>query len=272
LLVDETRRLLERFGVDLDPDRDEQQLVDAEVIGLLIEAADVGEQDTVLEVGAGCGNITLALAEAAGRVSAVEKNAKFLPLLEERTAPYGNVELIHGDALRIGLPPFGKLVSNLPYSICEAFVHRLIRLDFEVAVVIVSSSFAGIVTACEDDPRYSKLSLVAGAFFTVERLGAVGPEAYYPPPGVPTSIIRLKPRAADDRRLDILRRVLLQGDRKLKNALREAVIASSRVFGGPSTKREARRWVRSMELGEVLLERRVARLSLADLRLLARRM
>jgi len=56
----------------------------------------------------------LALAREAGRVVAVEKNAKFLPMLEERTRPFGNVEIIHGDALRIRLPPFSKIVSNLP--------------------------------------------------------------------------------------------------------------------------------------------------------------
>lgn len=256
----------------MDPGLDEQQLMDGAVIERLIAEAGVTGCDTVLEVGAGCGNITVALAGAAGRVVAVEKNAKFLPLLEVRTAPYGNVELIHGDALRIRLPPFSKLVSNLPYSICEALMHRLIRLDFELAAVIVSSSFAKIVTASEDNPRYSRLSLVANAFFNIERLWEIGPEAYYPPPSGPTSIIRLMPKVADDLRLEVLRRLLLQGDRKLKNALRGAIIASSQIFSGPSTKREARELVRSMELGKAMLEKRVARLSLSELRLLIRRM
>ncbi|RJS88918.1 hypothetical protein CW700_06115 [Candidatus Bathyarchaeota archaeon] len=69
---------------------------------------------------------SLVLAEVAGRVLAVEKNRKFLPLLRERTAPYGNVELILGDVLRMKIPPFDKLVSNLPFSICEALIQRLI--------------------------------------------------------------------------------------------------------------------------------------------------
>ena len=270
LLRDETIHLLERFGVHLNPSLDEQQLVDAEVIECLMAAADVTERETVLEVGAGCGNITLALAEAAGSVVTVEKNEKFLPILRERTAPYGNVELIHGDALGIRLPPFNKLVSNLPYSICEAFMQRLIHLDFECAAVIVSSSFARIITAREGDPHYSRLSLVTDTFFTIEGLEEIGPDAYYPPPGGSTTLIRLKPRAADSLRLAVLRGVLLQGDKKLKNALREAFIASSEVFGGPSTKREVREQVRLMGLGGAMLEGRVARLSLPELQLLFR--
>ena len=272
LLIEEVKRLLERFRVNLDPGLDEQQLVDAEVVGRLIEIAEVTDRDTVLEVGAGCGNITQALAEAAGRVITIEKNAKFFPMLEERMKPFGNVELIRGDALRMRLPSFSKLVSNLPYSICESFMQRLIRLDFESAAVIVSSSFAETVTAGVGDPRYSRLSLVANAFFTIERLGEVGPDAYYPPPGRSTAIIRLRPREVSDQRLAVLRYVLLQGDKKLKNALREALIASSKVFGSPSTKRAAKERVRSMRLSRELAEKRVARLSLPELELLFRRL
>lgn len=270
MLEGEIINLLERFGVHLDPGLDEQQLVDPEVIGRLIEVAEVKEGDTVLDVGAGCGNITLALAGEAGRVVAVEKNAKFLPILEERTRSFGNVEIVHGDALRIRLPPFSKLVSNLPYSICESFMQRLIRLDFVSAAVIVSSSFAGTVTARVGDPHYSKLSLVANAFFTVERLEEVGPDAYYPPPNRPTTIIRLRPRDADDQRLAVFRHILLQGDKKLKNALRETLIAVSKIYATPSTKRAARERINSMRLSGPLLEKWVARLSLSELELLYR--
>jgi len=119
-------------------------------------------------------------------------------------------------------------------------MQRLIPMDFESASVIVSSSFAGTVTARVADSRYSKLSLITNAFFTVERLEEVGPDAYYPSPSKPTTMIRLRPREADDQRLAVFRHVLLQGDKKLKNALREALIAVSRSYSTPSTKRAAR--------------------------------
>jgi len=149
-------------------------------------------------------------------------------------------------------------------------MQRLIRLDFEIAAVIVSSTFAGTVTARVGDSNYSKLSLVANAFFTIEKLEEVGPDAYYPPPSGPTTIIRLRPREADDQRLDVFRHVLLQGDKKLKNALREALIAVSRIYGTPSTKRAAREQIVSMGLSGPLLEKWVARLSLSELERLYR--
>jgi len=265
LLRDETLRILEQFEVRLDSGLDEQHLVDAGVIGCLIGAAGVERRDTVLEIGAGCGNITEALAGIAGKVFAVEKNAKFLPILEERTAQMDNVTLIHGDALRIRLPPFTRLVSNLPYSICEAVLNRLTRLDFERAAIVVSSSFAGIVSAREGGFDFSRLSLVANAFFEIEKLWDVSPAAYYPTPRGPTSIITIAPREVEEWSLDVLRGVLLRGRMKLKNALRESIVDSSREFGGPYTRREAGKLVESAGLGKALLEKRVARLSLRDL-------
>lgn len=272
ILRKETLGRLKRFGVRVDPALDEQQLVDAGVIDRLIEYAAVGDQDTVLEIGAGCGNITVALAGIAGKVFAVEKSDKFIPMLEERTTSTGNVVLVHGDALRIGLPPFDKLVSNLPYSICEAVLNTLTRLEFEKASLVVSSSFARTVTVGHEDPGFSRLSLLAGAFFKAEKREDVPPEAYHPPPGGPTSIVTLEPREAGIWGQTVLRNVLLQDDKKLKNALREAIIASSRAHGGPGTKREAKRLIESMELGSAILEKKVARLSLLALRLLQERL
>ena len=238
----------------------------------LISAAEVTKGDVALEVGAGCGNITLTLAEVAGRVLAVEKNRKFLPLLRERTAPYGNVELILGDVLRMKIPPFDKLVSNLPFSICEALIQRLILQDFKLATVITPTSFAETVTAGEENPHYSRLTLIANAFFTIEVLREIGPDAYYPPPATSTSLLRLKPRAADSPELSVLQQILLQGDKKLKNALREALISSYHLLGESLTKRKARERVQLMGLEEEVLEERVARLSLSHLRLLVQRL
>src|SRR3972149_3378033 len=115
MLLEETLALLGRFGVCLDSSLDEQQLVDQGVVELLISAAEIEKRDTVLEVGSGVGNITSSLTGKADRVVAVEKNPKFIPILRERFGNLPNFDLILGDALRVQLPRFDKVVSNLPY-------------------------------------------------------------------------------------------------------------------------------------------------------------
>ena len=269
MLREETVRLLEKHGITLETQLDEQQLVDPRVIERLIGSADVNPSDTALDIGAGLGNITVLLAGSARRVYAVERDSKFLPALRERTAALGNVVIVHGDALRIGLPSFNKIASNLPYAICEAFIQRLTATRFEKASLLIPRSLALKLTAQSSDEIYSKLTLVAGTFFEISIIQDVGPEAYLPPPGTATNIVTFRPRKSPGRGEEVLRRVLLQGDKKLKNALREAIIQSSEAYGGPPTKRGAMALIEEMGLDWSLQERPVARLSLEDLRALA---
>jgi len=266
MLREETVRLLEKHSITLETQLDEQQLVDLGVIERLIESAEVNPGDTALDIGAGLGNITVSLAGSARRVYAVEKNPKFLPALRERTAGLGNVVIVHGDALYIGFPPFTKIASNLPYAICEPLNQRLLPLQFERASLIVPESYARTLTAYPDDQGYTKLTLVANAFFRIRHIEDIEPEAYLPPPRITTSILTLEPRGAEGRSEDILRRVILQADKKLKNALREALIGSSQTFDAPETKREANAVIGSMGIGHTILEKRVSRLSLTDLK------
>lgn len=270
MLREETQRTLTRHGIQLDPARDEQHLVDPLVIDSLIENAEVDAGDTTLEIGAGLGNITVHLSARSGRVVAVEKNPKFIPPLVELTSSLANVEIINDDALAMRLPRFTKLVSNLPYSICEAVLNRLTHTDFRKASLIVSSTFAGTITADPGTPHYGRLTLVANTFYEINRIQEIEPGSYHPPPGVATSMITLSPREAENRTQAVTRRLLLHEGMKLRNALREALISASRRYGGPPTKREARQRVEAMDLSPIMLEKRVARLSLNDLRALTR--
>lgn len=272
MLKDATIQMLGEYRIRLDPALDEQQLVDPFAIRALVREAEIEGADTVLEVGAGAGNITVQLAAQAGMVIAVEKNPKFMKLLEDRTEKLGNVQVINDDALTMALPRFTKLVSNLPYGICEALLRRLIRHGFERASLIVSSTFAEIVMAARGSPRYSRLTLTSNLFYEVVGVAVVKPESYYPPPSVSTCMVTLEPRDPEDHAGDVLRRVLFREGMKLRNALREALIASSPRYGGPTTKRGARGLISMMGMEDALLERRVARLSLEDLEETSRRM
>jgi len=264
MLKEETLRLLLRFGVVADPAKDEQHIVKADIISRMIDAAEVGTDDTVLEVGAGAGNITLCLAERARRVYAVEKNPKFLPILMERLRDHRNVEIIEGDALIIELPKFDKVVSNLPYSISEAFIQRLMGERFKAASILVSASFARILLADEGDAEYSKLTFTSNLFFDVGLVEEVPPSAYYPEPDTSTNLLILRPRQASSPAEAIMKGVILRGDKKLKNALVDAVIDAHSEYCTPSTRRAARKYTEGLETG-MEAEARVARLPLRSL-------
>jgi len=259
-----------KYGISLEATFDEQQLIDPWAIDALIEASGLRSDDTVIEIGPGAGNITIELADKAAKVVAIEKNSKFNSILKERLKGVGNVEVIEGDALKMRLPSFNILVSNLPYSIAEAVLQRLIKAKFKAASLITSSNFASILTATDYDPGYSKLTFETQLYFDINKTLDVGSSSYYPEPKISTSIITLKPREIKRPLEAVLRVLLLQRDKKTRNALREAFIASASL-SYPSTKKDAIKVVTELNLGP-LLGKRVARLNLAELLLIRERL
>lgn len=261
MLRDQTLNFLKEHNLTIDTSLDEQQLIDPNVIESLIEYAKVGKKDTVLEIGPGIGNITIQLAEASGYLYAIEKNQKFIAPLIERCESYSNITLVHADALREPYPVFNKLVSNLPYRICESVLNRLKYEKFDAASLVVSSSFANILTAQKNDSTYSKLSLVTKLFFDITLVENITPDSYHPPPRVDTCIITLCPRKKLTKTGQILQDLIRQSDKKTRNALREAFIRT----GVTSTKKKSLVFISGLDLDDSIFQRRVALLSLKGL-------
>ena len=209
-LLEVTQRFLRRHSIRLDASMDEQQLVDESAISRLVSSAEVEPGDTAVEVGPGVGNITDALLSVAGRVIAVEKNPKYVPVLLDRFGGSTRLEITIGDALRVSYPPHDRLVSNLPYMICEALVQSLPGLSFKAAALIVSEGFGQKITANEGMEGYSKLSYVNQLYFSVVKVVDVPRDAYLPEPRASTCIIKVKPREVEDMVERIMRELLRQ--------------------------------------------------------------
>ena len=271
MLRDQTLGLLDSFGLTAEAALDEQQLIDPAAIDALIEASGIKSTDTVLEIGPGTGNITTGLAGRASKVITIEKNQKFIPLLKERFSNVAIVEVVLGDALTIYLPIFDVLVSNPPYAITEALIHRLERLKFRAASLVVPSTLARALMARRGEPGYTKLTLETRLFNDVEVVSEVKPESYHPEPKTATSIIVLRPKVELKPFEVVMRAVLRQSDKKMGNALREAMISASSM-GFPSTKKAAKEAVDELGLGDEIREERVARLSLEAISLVYERL
>jgi len=261
MLRDRTRELLSTHGIDLDPSLDEQQLIDEDVIAKLIDFSGVGGDDVVLEIGPGVGNITEGLLCHAKTVICIEKNPKYIPVLRERFKHHPNLDVVLGDALHGELPCSDRLVSNLPYMICEAFLQRMLRMEMKSAAFIVPRGFAKILEAKEGEPEYSKLSLQAQLFYDSETRMEVPPSAYLPAPRTETCIISLIPKASSMVADEALKQFLRQGDKLAKNALREALIQA----GICDTKRQAVSFISESGVPVETLGRRVTRLSLKEI-------
>lgn len=256
-----THHFLLRHGIEPDPSLDEQQLVDEEAVSRLVASAEIEPGDTVVEVGPGVGNITEALLSAAGRVIAVEKNPKYAPVLLDRFRGSTKLEIITGDALKIGYPKHDRLVSNLPYMICEAMMQVLPRLSFRAASFIVPEGFGQKITSTPGVAGYTKLSYFTQLFFEVDKVETLPSSSYLPEPGTSTWIVSLKPKEPETMEKRVMRELLLQRDKIVKNGLREALIRA----GCCETKREARSKMAHMVFPGKIWGKTVSALSLMEL-------
>ena len=120
-------------------------LIDPRVLEKIMNAAEIGPEDCVLEIGPGIGTMTQYLAERAARVVAVEIDGELIPILQETLADYKNVVLIQNDILKVDIKELAreygngrplKVVANLPYYITTPIVMGLLEGEAPVANII----------------------------------------------------------------------------------------------------------------------------------------
>ena len=133
-----TNHILHTFKLKADKRLGQNFLIDEEVVRRIVAAAELSEDDTVLEVGPGIGTLTQGLAQSGARVVAVELDKRLLPVLAKTLEGYDNVRIENGDILEVdiknivGAPTF-KVAANLPYYITTPIIFNLLeqRLPME---------------------------------------------------------------------------------------------------------------------------------------------
>ncbi len=177
-------------------------LVDDNVVGRILDLADLSGDEVVLEVGPGIGTLSAALVDAADRVVAVERDRRLLPVLAD-TVGTNAFRVVSADALAVEpadiSAPFGPpkaFIANLPYGIAATLVLRFFEIlpSLDFAVVMVQAEVANRMCAqpgSKDFGSYTvKLRLLAepaGRF-------AVPPACFLPPPRVDSAVLRLQRR------------------------------------------------------------------------------
>lgn len=187
-------RFQKRFGQNF--------LIDDHVIRKILHAADISKEDTVVEIGPGIGTLTQYLAEAAGRVYAVEIDEKLLPILAETLSSYENVTVINQDILKtdirelIGDAETCKIVANLPYYITTPIIMALLEggVPAESITVMVQKEVADRMAAEPGSKIYGALSLAVQYYADTYLAANVPPNCFMPRPAVGSAVIRLTRR------------------------------------------------------------------------------
>jgi 16S rRNA (adenine1518-N6/adenine1519-N6)-dimethyltransferase len=179
-------------------------LVNAGVLRKIIATVDPHPDDLIVEIGAGRGVLTTALAERAGRVIAIEKDARLVPELV-KTMP-ANVKAVHADILKVDLRPILRraavpslrLVGNIPYSISSPLLFLVLeeRELLSDCVFLVQKEVAERITAGPGTKSYAPLGILLQSEFAARIAFLVAPGSFSPPPKVQSALLVLKRRAA----------------------------------------------------------------------------
>ena len=177
-------------------------LIDPRVLEKIMNAAEIGPEDCVLEIGPGIGTMTQYLAERAARVVAVEIDGELIPILQETLADYKNVVLIQNDILKVDIKELAreygngrplKVVANLPYYITTPIVMGLLEGGAPVAniTVMVQKEVADRMQAGPGTKDYGALSLAVQYYAKPYIAANVPPNCFIPRPNVGSAVIRL---------------------------------------------------------------------------------
>jgi len=225
-LYQKARHLMRTYGIFPKKFLSQHFMVDDHLLGLMCSYGGVDRADVVLEVGAGFGFLTRFLAQRAGKVVAVEADARLMKVLEGELAEFDNVELIDGDIFKVATPAFNKVVSNPPFSISSPLLFWLLNKTFDRAVLIFQKEFANRLDAPIGSKDYSRLTVSTYYRAEVELLDLVPKEAFYPAPEVDAVIVRLNPKKAPpfkvkDKKVfdEVVRTLFTQRNRKVRNAV-----------------------------------------------------
>lgn len=230
-------------------------VADGNTVRRIVRLAEISDSSQVVEIGAGLGSLTLALAETGAAVTAVEIDKYVLPVLRANVEPLG-VRVVEGDALTLDwsalLDPEHApydLVANLPYNVAVPLVMRVLEEAPAVGslLVMVQREVGERMAAGARDEAYGAVSVKVAYWATAQLVGRVSPQVFIPRPRVESILVRLerRPGALDgpgtesyDRLFTVVRAGFAHRRKMLRQSLKGVVAPDAfEATGIPGTAR-----------------------------------
>lgn len=235
-----TIEVLQKYQFTFQKKFGQNFLIDTHVLDKIIRAAEITKDDMVLEIGPGIGTMTQYLAEAAGKVVAVEVDRNLIPILSDTLSAYDNVRIINEDVLKVDIGRLTqeenagrpiKVVANLPYYITTPIIMGLFEnhVPMQSITVMVQKEVADRMQTGPGNKDYGALTLAVQYYAKPYIVANVPPNCFMPRPKVGSAVIRLTchekpPVDVRDEKLmfDIIRASFNQRRKTLVNGLSNA--------------------------------------------------
>lgn len=231
------REVLEAHGLWAKKAFGQHFLLDLNITRKIARLAQVGAGDHVIEVGPGPGGLTRALLETGARVTTIEKDERFRPILDEISAVSSCIDVVFEDALRTNEALIADckpahIVSNLPYNVGTPLLIKWLTGPWTPSslTLMFQREVADRLTEGPGDEAYGRLAVIVQATCKARRVMDVPARAFSPPPKVESAVVRLEPlaiRPSPDR-LDTLQKMTAAAFGQRRKMLR----SSLKLMGG----------------------------------------
>lgn len=204
-------------------------LTDKNTADWIVQQADIQPHEKILEIGPGLGILTERLAKLTDNLVAVELDKRLAQHVREKF----KIQVIQDDVLKIELPPFHKVVSNLPYQISSPITFKLLDIEFDKGILMYQKEFAQHLVAQPGERAYSRISVMAGYRADCKIIKNVPKGCFHPVPKIDSAIVEIVPREADFEVLDdasfrlIVRALFSHKNRKVRNG----IVAEHKALG-----------------------------------------
>ena len=238
------KELVRQYNLGISPRRLGQHfLVDPKALTRIAQVVGATADDRILEIGAGLGALTEALVQTGAFLYAVERDPRFVQILNDRFQDHPKLQIIRSDILQMDLSPYAAtpksllVVGNIPYSMTSPILEFLLaqRQWVKRAVLTVQKEVADRIVASPGTKAYSSITLLVAVAFKPRIAFTIHPGAFYPQPKVTSAILRLDPLPEpvvppeeEEAVLKLVRRIFTYRRKTLLNALSTGGIDLSR--------------------------------------------
>ena len=200
-VLNETKYIMKKYSISANKSLGQNFLIDDSIVDNIANAIDYKENNMVIEIGPGSGNLTKKLLKKADFVLLYEIDTRLKKILSRELLEFNNYDIIWDDFLYRDVKEDLKkynykniyIVANLPYYITTPIVSKFVMetIPANEIVIMIQKEVAERISASHGNKTYGILSVFLQTFYDIEYLFTVGEQVFDPPPKVKSAVIRL---------------------------------------------------------------------------------
>lgn len=205
-----TKRIMRTNSIFAKKSFGQNFLIDDNILRNIVESANVTEQDVVIEIGPGLGNLTHYILEKNAKVIAFEIDTEMIDILNERFANNNKLEIVNKDILKVDMEEYlknknVKIIANLPYYITSPIIFKLLeyRKNIHSITIMIQKEVAERIVATPHSKDYGVLTINTNYMADVKKLFDVPNTSFIPAPNVTSSVIQIIPNEQKEKELGI---------------------------------------------------------------------